>query len=149
MLRTLAVQGQLFAPFQYRLVIVIEFVLGFTQYCHVSVDAGYQQKTAPDGDSNPQCRNGQHFAGEPGEIGRRTNGQNNTLHQLRQADKRNGDGAHVAGQPCQQRGTAELLDALHLGIQDPLDKLAAQAEDEMMPESRQRQLGTQRDRHQQ
>ena len=35
------------------------------------------------------------------------------------------------------------------GYPDPLDKLAAQAEDEMMPESRQRQLGTQRDRHQQ
>ena len=148
-LGALAVQGELFAPFQYRLVIVIELIFSFAQDRHVFIDAGHQHKTAPDGDGNPQRSHRQHFAGEPGEIGRRAEGQNDPLHQLRQTNECDSNGANVAGQPRQQGGAAELLDALDLSVQDPLDKLAAQAKNEMVAERSQCQLGAERNRHQQ
>ena len=149
MLGALAVQGELFASFQYRLVIVIELIFGFAQHRHVFVDARHQHKAAPDGNGNPQRGHRQHFAGEPGEISRRSKGQNDPLHQLRQTNERDGNGAHVAGQPRQQGSAAELLNALYLGVQDPLDKLTAQTENEMVPERGQRKLGAERNRHQQ
>ena len=149
MLGALAVQGELFASFQYRLVIVIELIFGFAQHRHVFVDARHQHKAAPDGNDNPQRGHRQHFAGEPGEISGRAKGQNDPLHQLRQTNERNGNGANVAGQPRQQGSAAELLNALYLSIEDPLDKLTAQTENEMVPERGQRQLGTERNRHQQ
>ena len=100
-LRALAVQGQLFAPFQHRLVIVVQAVFGFTQRRHVFIHPRHQHETAPDGQRHPQGGNQQHFTRQHRQVGRGAHGQNNPLHQFWQSHESNGDRADVAGQPRQ------------------------------------------------
>ena len=97
MLGALAVERQLFAPFQHRLIIVVQLVFGFAQGSHVLIHPRHQHKSPPDGDCHPDCRHQQHFGRQHRQIRRRSDGQDNPLHQLRQTNKGDGDVANIAG----------------------------------------------------
>ncbi len=93
----LAVEGQLFTAFQHGLVVVIQFVFGFTQDRQVAIDAGDQHKTAPDGDHQPDGSNHQHFRRQHRQIPGATHRQDDALHEFRQTHKGDGDIANIAG----------------------------------------------------
>ena len=61
-LRAFAIEGQLFAPLQHRLVVVIQLIFRFAQAGHMFVHPRHQHKTAPDGERHPQRRHQHHFA---------------------------------------------------------------------------------------
>lgn len=61
LLRALAIQRQLFAPFNDGLEVSVKAIFSIAQRCHMPVDARHQQPATDNSDRHPYCGDQQHF----------------------------------------------------------------------------------------
>ncbi|MDT4867795.1 hypothetical protein FQZ97_1027250 [compost metagenome] len=137
-LRPIAVERQLLATVDDRLVVAIQAVLGLTQLAQMVIELAHQQPADAQGETHPQQRHHEQPRRQPGQVGKRRQGQHPAVKQLRQVHERQGDVADIAGQAGDDGRPTDGLQALDRRVQHPLHQGAAQAVDETMAQGRER-----------
>ncbi|MNM74417.1 hypothetical protein D3C81_861780 [compost metagenome] len=144
--RAVAVERQLLASVDHRLVALVELVLGLAQLPDVVVQPAHQQPAHRQGEAHPAEGGGKQRRRQPGQVAERGDTQHRAVDQVGQLHEGHGHAADVAGQAGEDLRPADGFDALDVGVQQALDHHPAQPVDEAVAQGGQRQLRAGRQR---